>query len=62
MMDTQDDNTAVIRMKRDFDSFLSNSSYHGGPRFDLNRTTERVTDSSFICSQSNLSVKTLLGV
>ncbi|XP_033747905.1 mitotic spindle assembly checkpoint protein MAD1-like [Pecten maximus] len=56
-MDTPEDNTAVIRMKRDFDSFLSNTSRHGLPRFDLDRSTDISLNQS---AQSAVSIKHLL--
>ncbi|OWF51837.1 mitotic spindle assembly checkpoint protein MAD1-like [Mizuhopecten yessoensis] len=56
-MDTPEDNTAVIRMKRDFDSFLSNTSRQGLPRFDLDRSLDMSLNQS---SQSALSIKVLL--
>ncbi|XP_060071718.1 mitotic spindle assembly checkpoint protein MAD1-like [Ylistrum balloti] len=56
-MDTPEDNTAVIRMKRDFDSFLSNTSRQGLPRFDLDRTIDISPNHS---SQSAVSIKLLL--
>lgn len=54
---TPEDNTAVIRMKRDFDSFVSNNSRRGVPRFDLDRSTDVSLDQSV---QSAVSIKNLL--
>lgn len=57
-MDSPGDNTAVIRMKRDFDSFLSSSRGRSFNRLDLSRSV--VNDDNTNQSQSSLSVRSLL--
>lgn len=58
-MDTPDDSTAVIRMKRDFDCFLSNSyrPRRAVPSLDLDRSIDQTLNQS---SQSAVSIKLLL--
>ena len=55
------DNTAVIRMKRDFDKFICGDRQHG--KFDLSQSIGS-DDSSLgnITSGTAMSVKSLLGM